>query len=856
MRPRDPLSKIPPALRAGAVAAALLLSLGARAAGTAMDAAPVELRWSLEDNVYPSDAPHGHSRGILELRNLGAEALGASGWSVYFTSAATLRTTETEQHLRIDREGGSYYRLHPAAGFAGVGPGQALAIELAYADLVIKDGEAPLGPFLVLDRRPERGLPIDRYEIAPRTRAEQFPRDTPGRPGRLTAEAVFARNEGIVDVPVADLPPVLPTPRHYERSAGMLHWAHRPRVVASPALAQERLLAGHVLDRVFAGPTPDAAEPPLVLRIAPVPDLDSPEAYALRIDPAHGVLLTATTATGLSRGLQTLRGLLPPTSAPAGVDLPAWRISDAPRFGYRGLALDVARNFQPKEVVFRYLDLMARFKLNTLHLHLTDDEGWRLEIPGLPELTAVGGRRGYSPDPLRHLPPAHGSGADVADPHGSGYYTRADFQAILRHAAALHIDVIPEIEMPGHARSQVIAMRSRAQRLARAGDPAAARFRLDDPADRSVYESAQGFTDNVMNPALESTYAFIDHVLGAVAATYREAGVPLRTVHVGGDELPAGAWSGSPACEALQVRRHLAGTAELWNYFYTRVDRLLRARGLRASGWEELGSRRVTMQATDRLVPNPAFLDRDVRVYVWQDLWGAEDLGNRLANAGYQTILAPVSAFYLDMAYDQNADEPGAKWAPFIDLDAAYDFVPYDFVRRTPTDPAPVPGRERLSDAGRGHLLGLEAELWSETMREPRQIDYLLMPRLLGLAERAWAPDPDWAQAADSATASRLHAAAWSVFLGQVGRQVLPQLDAEPDGPAYRIPPPGLRRVDGRVEANLQLPGFTLRYTTDGSEPTLASPPVSGPIAARAVVRVAASARNGRAGRSSQIDNR
>lgn len=823
---------------------------------SAAPAAPIDLRWSLDDNVYPPVVTAARSRGLLDLHNHGSEGLGASGWSLYFTSAATLTSGDTEQHLRIVNQGGSYYRVSPLPGFEGVAPGQSFQIRLPYADLVLKDTEAPLGAFLVLDRAPDVGMPIAHYEIAPRVRAGQLPRDTAERAAQLTPEVIFERNAAIADVADADLPPLLPTPLHYERGAGVLHWAHRPRVVAAPALGREAALAGRILGRAFADPGPVATEPPLKLRLQPIPGLASPEAYALTVDAATGVELSANTASGLSRGLQTLRALLPSAPVVGGASLPAWRISDAPRFGYRGLEIDVARNFQPKEFVLRYLDVMARFKLNTLHMHLTDDEGWRLEIAGLPELTAVGGRRGHSSDPLRHLPPAHGSGPDVTDPHGSGHYTRSDFQAILRHAASLHIEVIPEIEMPGHARSQVIAMRSRAEKLARAGDPAAQRFRLDDPADRSVYESAQSFTDNVMNPALESTYTFIDHVLGEVVALYREAGVPLKTIHVGGDELPAGAWERSPACEALKARRHLASTADVWNYFYTRVDRLLMARGLQASGWEEIGSRRAKIHGVDKLIPNPAFVNHDFRVYVWNDLWGAEDLGMRLANAGYKTILAPVSAFYLDMAYNQNYDEPGGKWAPFIDIDAAYDFVPYDFVRRTATDPTPVSGRDGLSDFGRSNILGLEAEMWSETMREPRQIEYLLMPRLIAFAERAWAADPAWAQASDAASAGRLYASAWSTFMNQLGRQVLPHIDAEADGIGYRIPPPGLRRMDGKVEANSQLPGFTLRYTTDGEEPTAASARVTGPIASRAMIRVAAFASNGRAGRSSQIDNR
>ena len=212
---------------------------------------------------------------------------------------------------------------------------------------------------------------------------------------------------------------------------------------------------------------------------------------------------------------------------------------DAPRFGYRGLMLDVARNFQPKAAVLRVLDLMARYKLNAFHFHLTDDEGWRLEIPSLPELTSVGARRGHTLDSSRFLPPAYGSGPDVDQPFGSGFYSRADYVEILRYAAARHIEVIPELEMPGHARAAIKAMEARFRTLQATGDAeGASRFLLSDPEDRSIYTSAQGYHDNVMNPALPSTYAFIERVVQDLVALHREAGVPLRNLHVGGDEVP------------------------------------------------------------------------------------------------------------------------------------------------------------------------------------------------------------------------------------------------------------------------------------------------------------------------------
>ena len=257
--------------------------------------------------------------------------------------------------------------------------------------------------------------------------------------------------------------------------------------------------------------------------------------------------------------------------------------------------LDVARNFQPKENVLRVLDLMSRYKLNTFHFHITDDEGWRLEIPGLPELTEVGSRRGHSARQEDRLPPAYGSGPDVRNPYGSGYYRRSDYIEMLQYAAARHIEVIPEIEMPGHARAAVVSMAVRARRMAQAGKSDANEYLLSDPQDQSVYESAQNYSDNVMNPGLPSTYTFIEHVVTEIVALHKAAGVPLRTMHVGGDELPDGAWERSPACRALMNREHLKTRADLWDYFYARVNALLQHHGVALAGWEEIGARTVSV---------------------------------------------------------------------------------------------------------------------------------------------------------------------------------------------------------------------------------------------------------------------
>ena len=200
--------------------------------------------------------------------------------------------------------------------------------------------------------------------------------------------------------------------------------------------------------------------PALRLGIGKVDGQTSLEAYRLTIAADSGIAIVGNSAAGVAYGLQTLRDLLPLPGAEE-PSLPELSITDAPRFGYRGFQLDVARNFQSKQVVFKWLDLMARYKLNKFHFHLTEDEGWRLEIAGLPELTSIGAVRGHSAKPGVRLQPAYGSGPDADDPHGSGYYSRADYIEILRYAAARHIEVIPEIEMPGHPRPAAQACRAR-----------------------------------------------------------------------------------------------------------------------------------------------------------------------------------------------------------------------------------------------------------------------------------------------------------------------------------------------------------------------------------------------------------
>ena len=320
------------------------------------------------------------------------------------------------------------------------------------------------------------------------------------------------------------------------------------------------------------------------------------QAYRLAILPdRERIIIQGTDAAGIFYGIQTLKGLISKEAYQQKnkeIALPAYVIEDAPRFDYRGLMLDVSRNFHSKKVVKKLLDLMATYKLNKFHFHLTDDEGWRLEIPGLPELTEIGAKRGHTLDESDRLAPAYGSGpsTQAKGKSGNGFFTVKDYIEILKYANDRHIEVIPKLICLVIARAAIISMKVRHKKLLAAGKTAEAeQYLLNDPEDVSVYSSAQVFNDNVINVCRASTYNFIEKVVDEIVEMHKEAKVPLKTLHTGGDEVPAGVWQKSPICADLVAKN---GQTEgdkigLTNYFMTRFSDILTERQLVVAGWKK-----------------------------------------------------------------------------------------------------------------------------------------------------------------------------------------------------------------------------------------------------------------------------
>lgn len=833
-------------MRSGAAKAfAGLLALSACASCQAEDTG-LAVRWELTGNTPKTSA-------VFTIKNKSGAALPASGWRLYFTSVMGIDPAGVGGGFKVEHINGDLYRLFPGDTFKGLQPGADLRISYESEGPLLNYSAAPAGLYLVRDQAPDKGEPVGDYTVAPvKDPSADF----------IKPADIYAANALVKDIPAAELPAIFPTPASYKALKGSFMLHRHAGIYAEAAFSAEAAyLAGELTALSGTRPrmVPDGAAD-IVIKKGPMAD----EAYELSVTTG-GIVIIAAGPAGAFYAIQSLKSLMPPASW-AGprpdITLPALEVRDAPRFAFRGLLLDVARNFKKKDEVLKVLDLMALYKLNVLHFHISDDEGWRFEVPGLPELTGVGARRGHG-DGM--LPPSFGAGPLPDTNLASGYYTRAEFMDILRYAAKRHIEVMPELESPGHARAAIKAMEARYARLKAAGDEKAAEeYLLSDPEDKSVYRTAQYWNDNVMCVALPSVYRFEAKVLDELVSIYREAGAPLRTVHMGGDEVPAGAWEASPAVKALMARDHtVRNTEDLWHYYYSRTAALLKERGLFLSGWEEAGLRKTEKDGKKSTEPAPDFAAEGFRVHVWSNMagWGNEDLPYRLANAGYKVVLSCVGNNYFDLAYSRSPDEPGYYWGGFTDVDKPFSFLPYDYYRNARdvngkmAGASVFEGKERLTEKGRADIAGLQGLLWGENITSNGALEYMLLPKLLGLAERAWAPDPAWAVEKDTKAAGALYDRAWSIFVNTLGKRELPRLDSYHGGFSYRIPPVGAITENGKVLANVQLPGFDLRYTSDGAEPTAQSRLYTGPIAGKGLIKIKAFTRQGRGGKTTRIEN-
>ena len=793
---------------------------------------PIEqmgISWELVSNLDP-EGPHAR----FTFFNPTQSTVTASNWTLYFNQANVMPKKNRGQAGTVSHINGDWFSLVPDQKLFRLQPGDSISLDYHYRDAMIKTSDAPTGLYYVIDegRESQRIAEPVEYRVVPFSRAEQIHRGEKDFAPIPTPERIFMENQMITDLPPEQTGSIIPTPRSMSFGTGFYQTGNELRLTFDHGLAQEaryleNRLSGNFETIVRSEP---GEESDIILEIGEPGDRGkSPEAYVLNIDE-KGVRISSTTSAGIFYGIQSLLALAESPNqngAASGIRFQHVLIEDAPRFGYRGFQLDVGRNFQSKSEIKKVIDLLATYKINTFLFYLTEDEGWRLEIEGLPELTEIGARRQHSSMTAPALHPAYGSGpvAYREGSFGSGYYSKEDFMEILRYANERHVRVIPEVNLPGHARAAIKAMEKRYLTFAEQGNmEEAERYRLIDPDDRSPYSSAQSYSDNVACVCRESVYSFFEKVVDVILGYYEEAGVPLEYFHIGGDEVPKGPWTRSPLCADFLAQNENYETQNLHAYYLKRAMGILKERNLKTAGWEET----ALVEDKGQQVVNPEFSGGQVIPYVWNTLWGAQDLGYRLANRGYPVVLCPVTNFYFDLAYNKDPEEPGLYWAGFVNTRNAYEYQPYDSFRSTlrndsfytPIDPEDFFSKmERLTPEGAKNILGLQAQLWSETVKGPEMMEYYLLPKLLGFAETAWAPERSWESIDDPEKRSQQLDEGWNRFVNTVGKKEFPRLNSIFGGFNYRIPPPGARILNGILHANTTYPGLQIRYTLDGSEP-------------------------------------
>lgn len=543
------------------------------------------------------------------------------------------------------------------------------------------------------------------------------------------------------------------------------------------------------------------------------------EYYTINIDD-NLIKISAATPHGIFNGTRTLLSMLKDKQTP--YLLEAVSIRDYPDLAYRGQMIDIARNFTAPENLKKLVDIFASYKLNVLHFHFCDDEAWRLEIPGLEELTAVGSRRGHTTDESQCLYPCYDGGYDPdAKTVGNGYYSREEFIDLLKYAAERHVRIVPEIESPGHARAAIVSMKARYNKYFETDPGKATEYMLSEPEDTSRYVSVQYYTDNVMNVALPSTYRFMEKVIQELNAMYQEAGLSLSTVHLGGDEVPRGVWMGSPKCQELMKEKGMTKAHDLSEYFITQMADVMQKNGLKFSGWQEVALGH-TEEAHQQLRGQAA------GVYCWNTVPGSDEVVYQTANNGYPVILCNVGNFYMDMAYNGHPDERGLDWGGYVDESVSFSMLPFSIYRSLRVDMAGNPidlnnaekGKTALTEIGKKHIMGVQGQLFAETIRSFDGVEYLLFPKILGLAERGWNAHPVW-ENLSGVREQQAFNQALALYYEKISKSEMPYWAKH--GINFRLPQPGLLVKDGNLYANVAIDGAEIRYTTDGSEPTAQS---------------------------------
>ncbi|WP_320887543.1 family 20 glycosylhydrolase [Bacteroides clarus] len=771
--------------------------------------APVSLTWEMG----ASDIAPGYYENSFVLKNISDAPL-SKDWTIYYSQLPRNVKQAGNPAVKVESVNGNFFKMYPTESFTSLAPGDSMRITFLCSYKLDRNSHAPEGTYWVAATDGKEGKPLP---VTLNALGLPSPESLPGYPD---AVKIYESNLRLAHAPALKQSDILPSVKKVTPAEGGVVLDGKVALVYPDEYAGEAKLLKEKLSALYGLEIVDQAPVTIALEtLADKAKAVNDEYYDMVIG-SDRIKISAATPHGVFNGTQTLLAMLKDKKAPYRLD--AMSVEDYPDLLYRGQMIDIARNFTTADNLKKLVDIFASYKMNVLHFHFADDEAWRLEIPGLEELTAVGSHRGHTTDESRCLYPCYDGGYDPdASTVGNGHYSREDFIGLLRYAAERHIRVIPEIESPGHARAAIVSMKARYNRYKDTDMEKAAEYLLSEPEDTSRYASVQYYTDNVINVAMPSAYRFMEKVIQELAAMYEEAGVPLTTVHLGGDEVARGVWLGSPKCRALMKEEGMTKPHDLAEYFITQMAGIMQRNGLKFSGWQEVALGH-TEEAHRQLRTQAA------GVYCWNTVPGYDEVVYQIANNGYPVILCNVGNFYMDMAYNGHPDERGLDWGGYVDEAISFSMLPFSIYRSLRTDGAgdsvdldkAEKGKTVLTAEGRKNILGVQGQLFAETIRSFSGVEYLLFPKIMGLAERGWNAYPAW-EKLRGAQEQQAFDKALALYYEKISDMEMPYWAK--NGINFRLPHPGLLVKDGTLYANTAIRGAEIRYTMDGSEPTVNS---------------------------------
>ncbi len=534
-------------------------------------------------------------------------------------------------------------------------------------------------------------------------------------------------------------------------------------------------------------------------------------------------------------------------------ELPIISIKDSPRFKYRGFLLDASRNFYGINKVKQVIDYMAHFKLNKLDFRLTDDEGWRLEIPGIPELTEIGSKRGFTEDETNKLIPMYGSGA-FSDNSGSGFYTRDEFIEILKYAKKRNIDILPQISFPSHARAAIKSMEARYKNYMLNNDEIAAnKYLLNDLKDESEYRSAQKYDDNIICICQESAYTFFEKIVQEVKKMYDEANLKMDIFNIGADEIPFGAWQKSPICEKfISENKEIENINDLYNYNLYKLNNIINNYGAKMAGWDDI-ILKLSDKEQSEIIIKKEMKKINPRVYVWNNTWGGgrEDMIYKITNLGFEAVMSNSSAFYFDMAKDFDFESKGLSWSGYVDYKDTWGTEPLnvfnniqalennnlidkklEYQNMTVEDiiNQEMSKKTYINKKNKKSLIGIQSQLWSETIINEKIFDALFMPNLAVFSERAWAKKESYTSIKNPKKQSKEINKNWNLFANTLSQRHFRSMKNLYGGLSFDLGKPGAVISNDSLYVRTKFPGLIVRYTTDGSIPNKTSKKYSNPI--------------------------